>query len=308
MSEGEFAAAPTPVEPKQIIKYKTNKVAIIGMLLFAAIAIGLGVWLAIVLMNPPKVTTSSSDESGQDNCEVAGGGDIENGGSGNDDSIDYGKKVRDIADQMATAAEGLLGDSREIVKTYDGSVAVNVNDDLSVPTTIAYGIYVKDAMLKVDGNKINSAFSSVLTKNGLKKTENEMYGVMHYKSNEGIYCTYDGASAPYHALCAYKSWIDEDNTKLAKMLQKAYGKPAFISVETKNVVKSSSGNYERVDASFEDSAAMFYKKSGTDDWKFFRSTQAGIGCKEYNTDELKEVYEGVTCWDETTKKDSVVKR
>ena len=81
MSEGEFAAAPTPVEPKQIIKYKTNKVAIIGMLLFAAIAIGLGVWLAIVLMNPPKVTTSSSDESGQDNCEVAGGGDIENGGN-----------------------------------------------------------------------------------------------------------------------------------------------------------------------------------------------------------------------------------
>ena len=308
MSEGEFAAAPTPVEPKQIIKYKTNKAAIIGMLLFAAIAIGLGVWLAIVLMNPPKATTTSSDESGQDNCEVAGGGDIENGGSGNDDSIDYGKKVRDIVGEIATAAGELLDDNRYVVKTYDGSVAVNVNDNLSVPTTIAYGIYVKEAMLKVDSNKIDSVFSPILTKNGLKKTQNETYGVRHYKSNEGIYCEYSGGSAPYYAFCGYKTWISEDNTKLAKTLQKAFDEPAYIDVDVKNVVKSSSGNYERVDVNFTDTAGLFYKKSGTDDWKFFRSTQSELSCKEYNTDELKEVYEGVTCWDETTKKDSVVKR
>ncbi len=68
MEKGEFAAA-TPVEPTQVVKRVTNKGVVFGMIIFMLTTIGLGVWVAILLLNPPKSnnTGGSSSDNGDSN-------------------------------------------------------------------------------------------------------------------------------------------------------------------------------------------------------------------------------------------------
>lgn len=66
MEKGEFEAAPKQVEPKQIVKYKTSKGAVFSAVFFALVAAGLGVWIAILLLNPTKCndTKNANDSNG----------------------------------------------------------------------------------------------------------------------------------------------------------------------------------------------------------------------------------------------------
>lgn len=61
MDNGEFAAAPRQVEPSVVIKRKQSKGLVAAVIFFAIISIGLGVCLAIMMINKPKENTASSD-------------------------------------------------------------------------------------------------------------------------------------------------------------------------------------------------------------------------------------------------------
>ena len=71
MEQGEFeASAPRAVEPSVVIKRKGSKGLLISTIIFALIAIGLGVYLVVTLMNPPKNNQGCTKEEQQEE-EVA---------------------------------------------------------------------------------------------------------------------------------------------------------------------------------------------------------------------------------------------
>ena len=62
MDRGEFeASAPRQVEPSVVIKRRGNKGLLISTIIFGLATVGLGVFLAITLLNPPKKDSACND-------------------------------------------------------------------------------------------------------------------------------------------------------------------------------------------------------------------------------------------------------
>jgi hypothetical protein len=65
MEQGEFeASAPRAVEPSVVIKRKGSKGLLISTIVLGVIAVGLGVFLTIMLLNPPKKDVACGDKDG----------------------------------------------------------------------------------------------------------------------------------------------------------------------------------------------------------------------------------------------------
>ncbi len=128
-----LAAAPEPVEtvdrtvPAGIVTpaKKGGKGAVVLAILFALIAVGLGVWLAIVLLNPPK----------KDNCEVSNNENSNQATeNGNNDSSEK------TAKRLYTDARG-FSDTGRYLFASDESIQA---DDLTTRSFLDKKFYLVD--------------------------------------------------------------------------------------------------------------------------------------------------------------------
>ncbi len=67
--DNEMTAA--PIAPQVQPTKKGGKGAVIGMIFFALVAVGLGVWVAILLLNPPKSSNTGGGSSDNGDSNVA---------------------------------------------------------------------------------------------------------------------------------------------------------------------------------------------------------------------------------------------
>lgn len=320
-----LAAAPAPVEtvdrtvPAGIVTpaKKGGKGAVVLAVLFALIAVGLGVWLAIMLLNPPK----------KDNCEVSGNnsGGSSNVAETNESDVDA---VLNLLDEID---EPFVGYSSEN-EYYDAGLPIKVNDNLWASAVMTYGATVKvydDS--DSDAKQMRSSAINTLKKNGLTSVAGPSimgYGddASYYEnSDSGLYCYvgnvngvtgYKSAGYSWFTYqCTNKNWLTDENKQLAIDLAAAYHKSDdgkeykinYISdTLTRKIKKNDAGTYEHITVGFENAAALFYRKVGGE-WKYFTATQQAISCKQYNTAELKEAYKGEKCWDENKGDDVVLK-
>ena len=81
MSRGEFEAAPKVAQPAVVIRRKSSKGLLLSTIIFVLIAVGLGVWVAILLVNQQKNNNvgggETSKETTIDNPERKDSGDVE---------------------------------------------------------------------------------------------------------------------------------------------------------------------------------------------------------------------------------------
>jgi hypothetical protein len=314
MDRGEFEAAPQVAAPVK----KGGKGATVLAILFALIAAGLGVWLAIVLLNPAKGGES--------------GGKTANGGSGGNAvaALNEDEEVQKLLDEIEESFQA----GYSIDKTYsDSGLPIKVNDKLWAASVRSYGAYIeKYADSDGSAKQMRDEAVSVLKKNGFTNTTVPNFGyygdetpandTTHYfKNGKGLYCNVTGVSdvagnanhsgySWFTYECTNENWLTEDNKKLAIDLAAAYdsteeGKEyplTYISdTLTRKIEKNEAGAYEHITVGLEDAVGLFYRKVGGE-WKFFTGTQQAISCSQYNTAELKEAYKGEKCWDDATNK------
>ena len=87
MERGEFEAGPVQTQPPVMYKRKSNPALAIMAVVFAIAAIGLGIWVAILLNDKPKEEKkTSSSETSQQSTE---GGEGESGETAKDARIGY---------------------------------------------------------------------------------------------------------------------------------------------------------------------------------------------------------------------------
>lgn len=76
MDRGEFEAGPVQTQPSVMYKRKSNPVLLVAMVVFMLAAIGLGVWVAILLNNPKSESKVSKNETSQEQAVESGNGGI----------------------------------------------------------------------------------------------------------------------------------------------------------------------------------------------------------------------------------------
>ncbi len=304
---------------------KGGKGAVVLAIVFALIAVGLGAWIAILLLNPAK--------GGESGGSSANGNNAGNGGSaGNAVSVSsQDDEIQSLLDAMENA---FPNGGYSVDRIYsDYGLPIKVGDKLWTESARSYGAFVK----KYEGSEgsatetRNSAIS-VLKEKGLKSVSVPIFGyngleadtdtTSYFKSDDGIYCHvsdisqvkgsgYNEGYSWFEYQCMDEKWLTGDNKKLAIDLAAAYnntkdGKQYPISyiggALTRKIKKNLAGTYETITVGFADAAALFYRKAGGE-WKYFTATQQAISCSEYNTAELKEAYKGDKCWDESSNKD-----
>lgn len=317
-----LAAAPAPVENVDrtvpagisVPAKKGGKGAVVLAILFALIAVGLGVWLAILLLNPAKGGESKNENN------------TNNGGSSNQAVVSE-RDEDEVLNLLDEIEEPFAGYSSE--KSYDHSMPIKVGDKLWAASVRTYRtrITVYD---ESDSNidQMHSSAVSTLKSHGMTNTPVPQYGYpmngemdneSYYAKDNGLYChigDVNKATSGYSWFdysCTNKNWLTDENKQLALDLLAAYNRtedgkeyPAnYISgTLTRKIQKNKAGTYEHITVGFDDAAALFYRKVGGE-WKFFTATQQGIPCDYYKTDELKEAYRGEKCWDNSGKENTV---
>ena len=318
MERGEFEQGPIEARPSVVYKRKGSKGLLVSTILFALIAVALGVCLAITLVQKDNDKTSNSAKS--DKEAIVDSKD----GSDTDSEKKILAIVTEAAEAFRTATAGDYG-HYEAIKVYDTDFAFPIGNGIAAPSNHSYGLISGGEGLEgVQKNilsartKILTGISNVLSKYGIKKIE-EPAGLMNWGNEPDSYAWYKGGNIYCHAstyygfdfACADEGWISAENKELILKLAEAYKKKenrdvGYLGVDAKDVTVSSNGKYERVEAEEEDAVASFYRKKGDENWTYFTSRQAGPYCQEFNTAELKEAYAGEKCYD-SKGNESVVK-
>ncbi len=275
---------------------KGGKGAVILAIVFALIAVGLGVWVVILLTN--NNGGEAKREAASDNTDTV--------------VVDNDAKIRELVKDVYGAVPATY-DGYTAVKSFDSGVEISIADGVIMRTDRSYGI--DSELTDINGSHeelsaksrsvIDAAVLPILSKYGLKKTSEPKgyfaWGNEHYAFYEGnsIVCYY-GTGIGFAFECADKNWYSEDDKSLTLALADAYKKKegkaiGYLGAKTKGITKNKAGTYELITASEDDAVALFYRKVGDGDWKFFTALQQGPWCDSFNTAELKEAYEGEEC-------------
>lgn len=320
MNNNEIEQAQNNAQQVVIVKKKSSKGLVIVASLFAVIAIGLGVCLAIMMINQSK--NSGDGDKGDNGTTATEGAGTDNGGS-DEQKVDIAKKIQELIDDINTEYSSVIGASYAAKKTENNGVQISVADGVLMKTNRSYGLEANyagdDAFYELIASKrlaLNDALVKAFSKHDLKKTAAPT-GFMTWgaDTNEFAFFSDNNITCFYSTIygfgvdCADKNWYSQEDKDLIIALGKAYetaegDKIGFIDTKASDIKKVGSNEYERIDAFVEDAAALFYRKVGGE-WKFFKLAQSAFTCDTFNTDELKKVYAGEPCYD--GEKDSVVK-
>jgi len=279
---------------------KGGKGAVILAIVFALIAVGLGVWVVILLMGNNGAETKKENASNNTNTAV------------NDNDTKVRELVKEVYEAIPQTYDGYMA-----VKNFDSGVEISIADGVIMLTNRSYGVTSEltnilsshEELSVKSRSTIDAAAMPILSKYGLKKTSEPKgyysWGNEHYAFYEGnnIICYY-GTGLGFALECADKNWYSEDDKALTLALAEAYkekkGKAiGYLGAKAKDVVKNTTGTYERIEAEEDSAAALFYRKVGDNNWKFFEDLQQGPWCEDFNTEELKEAYKGATCLDKS---------
>lgn len=169
MERGEFEAGPVQTQPSVVVKRKSNPALAIMAVVFAIAAIGLGIWVAILLNDKPKEEKkTSSSETSQQSTE---GGEGESGETAKDARIGYSvwghctvgylTKGGEFYVSTADACDSMWKDQTPGINKADAATGQNGT------FTITYGdgqdiaeyevLGTNDNKLKIDGLKANDS-------------------------------------------------------------------------------------------------------------------------------------------------------
>ena len=103
--------------------------------------------------------------------------------------------------------------------------------------------------------------------------------------------------------CGHTSWLSAEKIALGNALAEAYKAkeekyPTYISANPQKIENSPYQPYQKLIASIQNFAGLFYRSSSDADWVYFASTQAALPCKDYYADQgARHAFQGDVCLD-----------
>lgn len=312
--EQNYTAAPAPKEKKNLLPW------IICVILLIALG-GVIAWKFL-------------DNGGGTKCETAAGGQKSSGGSKTETSDEkYATiyKTLNLVKEIKTIS--LKYAENDYAYSDSGyNLGYKISDKYSTNLDWNYGFSIgaTNASNLDEWNKFqskvtaNSGFQSdvkaKMKEYGLSETtiEDGMMGGdedIAYESDDGYFCKVSKSGTLYVG-CGHTGWISDEKIALVEKLGDAFvsenggtqEKPLYVNASVLDIKTSKSGNYQTLTGSISNGAGVFYRKGTDGEWKYFTGGHVGPSCDMFNTDELKEAFEGYTCWIQGSDSLSTVKR
>ena len=317
---GEFEERPAVKEATPVPLQRRKPTGwIVATVVFALIAIG-AIGYIIFDKTQTKKDELAPAYSDGDESEEKPAGDPD----GSNESSETGLREKEDYDGIINESLAVLKDKLSkddaIVIDSDELKGAYIKVDDGIYTTLDYGrsvgvVKYYDGLIDERGGDLGDRIADVLIKHDFKR-DSSIKRIAVYTDGKGSICQFmDYLPA---LVCGHETWISSENKELVRQLGVAYQKKVKLSdgsqdllpAKTSEVVRSSVPEYERIGVSASalesgfGAVMLFYKKDG-EEWKFFRSAQAGISCEEY-TGDIAKAFAGTNCVDYTTGKNKKV--
>lgn len=237
------------------------------------------------------------------------------------------KEVKALALKYANGEYSLMDDGYALGYQYEDGYSTNLDWNYGVLVGPANSSNVNEWTKFENRVTKNSAFQSELNAKmkeyGLSEKamkDGMMDGMIGdgeiktFASDDGYFCKASTAGS-FNLSCGHQSWISEERLALVKELAKAYvasnekeDDVLFVTALPSDIKTSKSGNYQVISGTVSNGAGVFYRKGTDGEWKYVTGGHVGPDCSIFNTDELKEAFEGYTCFDTGSGAQSTVKR
>ncbi len=310
---GEFEQRPE-VKPAEQVPFSKPKASPLPWILCAVLLLALGGLLAWKLLD-------NGDNKQQ--CEtIAENTEEDTKGEGTDDTYATIRKVnkilkdtRGLAVRYANIAYGESYDAQSVTYEYEKGYSTALEWSFgyrmlgldSKPETMS------DFDKRITNNTdFKNELRSLMKKYGLVEHEIADGGnfeegkYLFYMSDDGYLCDYS-SSGFFYISCGHTSWISEEKKTLMKELTDVYvasgmttregNTPIYMDASSDDVAYNKGKTYQILTVALSNAGADFYRKGTDGEWKFAFGGQVGPGCSEFNTDELKEAFEGHICYD-----------
>lgn len=188
----------------------------------------------------------------------------------------------------------------------EGSMVKIPDSEVYTLSNKSYGVHSAsdESLLEMMSNKAYPVVKAILESNGYSLQKETMWGGVFYNENDGIFCMADSGSVPYEFNCSSEKWIDDEVTALVLNLAKV-SDSSYIYALPDEIEDSTIAPYQKLTASIDNAAGLFYRVSPDSEWQFFIGTQGVLSCDEF-TGDVAKAYAGETCWNEASNSNSTV--
>ena len=281
MAQG-VVQAPTPantVAPAK--KSGLTVLLVLFMIIFAGLAATFGV---LYFMNQPSSNQSGSSD-GNKGTEVV-------------TEKTVAEEIEEVKDIMYSIAANV--DSGDHFYYYEGEESgLNAElDGSGIYAMVKFAVTFRFTYSEEEVSKLKTIIENA----GFTATNASMHVLAAYKK-DNIVCSLKADLYNTFMYCANTNWawLTEEEKTLIKELGEAVKEKrgndevGVINVENRAIKNSQIAPYQKITVGMWNAAGLFYRTSESDKWQFFTTTQAGIECSEYNTDDLKKAFAGDQC-------------
>jgi hypothetical protein len=156
-------------------------------------------------------------------------------------------------------------------------------------------------------SEYSNAFDTFLGQKGFVKNPDFTNDYSVYYEKDNIRCEASALSNPVSIDCSNLDWAKDEDTTLVKNLYNAYAGSegaidgyVVIVADSKKIETSKNGKFETIQAaisglkSIGGAAGLFYREVGSDNWTYYKSTQAPLPCDGF-TGDAREAFAGMVC-------------
>ncbi|MBR5647945.1 hypothetical protein IKW73_03385, partial [Candidatus Saccharibacteria bacterium] len=251
------------------------------MIIFAGLAATFGV---LYFMNQPSSNQSGSSD-GNKGTEVV-------------TEKTVAEEIEEVKDIMYSIAANV--DSGDHFYYYEGEESgLNAElDGSGIYAMVKFAVTFRFTYSEEEVSKLKTIIENA----GFTATNASMHVLAAYKK-DNIVCSLKADLYNTFMYCANTNWawLTEEEKTLIKELGEAVKEKrgndevGVINVENRAIKNSQIAPYQKITVGMWNAAGLFYRTSESDKWQFFTTTQAGIECSEYNTDDLKKAFAGDQC-------------
>lgn len=291
------APAPLPEPPK---KSGTHKALIVTVILLVILVLGALGFIIYMLYSQPKPLKSEGNTTASTTTPTA----------------DTAEKViasvkAALTDKLAQYKGSSIKDEKIAPSYKPSDKPYAVNGEFGTSLLVMPGSPTSEATNQTFQNTITDTLDSLarftVTTNDWSKS---------YKDSTVI-CSVSTSGVPISVACAniahYKDPLAKAEPFATAYLNSPDGKKSGEGVALGTItITKKTGGYSSATVSMGNTnspvggfAGLFYAKD--DNWAYFIGTQSTLNCSSYNTYDIQTAFEGDTCVDTTTNKDSTVK-
>lgn len=238
-----------------------------------------------------------------------------------EDTLKAETAVKEVVEKVRQSIVDVLQDNKQtsyqIFQTYDTGASYQPEGYITgVPLTKSYGVALNSENLEagqtlynlVNNFTIYQAIENTLVNAGFINT-NQQYttssagrgSTSFVNQADGIVCSVSTTGTD----CGYKTWYNEADAELSNKLAQIYKAATsndahYLVAKVQNIVDSPIAPYQRIEVGMPGFAASFYRVSPDAEWQFFAEGQSAPQCSEYNTEDLRKAFAGMSCFPSTT--------